>query len=236
MLWSQVAGRRPNTAYSMLQLIQESFEPYNLPFTILLFAVAGYWVIGLFGLVDMDALDGVDGVEGVDGDASGADTEVDGGDGFGHAVLHGLFKLVGASDAPLIFIISLFSLFLWAFNVAGNHYFNPAESASVSSMMLIPVIIGAFVFTRLLVRPLRPLMNMLKHAEEPVVIVGASGSVRSATLDCENYGQIEVETGDRSLLLRARLSEKAEPLPKGARVLVVSHDSDNEAYIVRPLN
>jgi hypothetical protein len=198
--------------------------------------VAGYWIIGLFGLVDMDALDGIDGVDGVDGDVDGVDPEVDGGDGFGHAILHGLFKLVGASDAPLIFIVSLFSLFLWAFNVAGNHYFNPTESGSVASLMLIPVLLSSFVFTRLMIRPLRPLMKVLKESEKPVVIVGASGTVRSATLDSENFGQIEVETGDRSLLLRARLSEKAESLPKGSRVLVVSHEEENEAYIVRPLN
>ena len=223
----------------MLELIQESFEPYNLPFTILLFAVAGYWIIGLFGLVDMDALDGIDGVDGVegaDGDASDPGTEIDSSDGFGHAILHGLFKLVGASDAPLIFIISLFSLFLWAFNVAANHYFNEAESASKATMMLLPVVLGSFVLTRLMIRPLRPLMKLLKDSEKPVAIIGASGTVRSSTLDSDEFGQIEVETGDRTLLLRAKLSEKAKPLPKGGRVLVVSHDSENEAYIVRPLD
>lgn len=226
----------------MLQLFQESFDPYNLPFTILLIAVAGYWIIGLFGLIDIDALDGIDGVDGVDSDLS-VDVDVDGiqgGDDGGHSIagafFNGLLKAVGASDAPIIFIISLFSLFLWALNVLGNHYFNAAGSGSFATMLLIPVVIGAFILTRLLIRPLRPLMKLIKDTEKPVAIVGASGSVRSTALDSEGYGQIEVETGDRSLLLRARLSEKSEPLSKGAGVLVVSHDVENEAYIVRPLN
>lgn len=237
----------------MIELFQESFEPYNLPFTILLFAVAGYWIIGLLGLVDvdgiggadgvdgMDGLDGIEGVEGIeggiDGDASGAVGDDGGNHGhIGNAFFNEILKMIGASDAPIIFVLSLFSLLLWALNVAGNHYFNPAESVSFATIILAPVVIGAFVLTRLLVRPLRPLTKLLKDSEKNISILGASGTVRSSMLDKDDFGQIEVVTGDRTLLLRARLSDLSDPLPKGSPVLVVSHDKENEGYVVRPLN
>jgi len=237
----------------MIELFQESFEPYNLPFTILLFAVAGYWIIGLLGLVDIDGIggaegvdgiDGIDGIDGVEGIEGGADADASGtigddGGSHGHlgsAFFNGMLKMIGASDAPIIFVLSLFSLLLWAMNVSGNYYFNPTESASVATIILAPVVIGAFVLTRLLVRPLRPLTRLLKDSEKDITIVGASGVVRSSMLGSDDFGQIESVIGDRTLLLRARLSELADPLPKGSSVLVVSHDKENEGYIVRPLN
>lgn len=233
----------------MLELLQESISPLNLPFTILLGAVALYWVVGLFGLVDLEGgIDGIDGVDGVDG-VEGVDADgVDGADGsdnhnltgegdhssVGGTFFHGILRLVGASDAPLIFVISVFSVFLWALNIAGNHYFNPAQSSSFATIMVIPVVILAFVITRLLIRPLRPLMDMLRTSEKPTQIIGSSGRVRSTTLD-NDFGQIEVETDEKSLILKAVLSS-GEPIAKGTEVLVVSYTPETETYTVRPLH
>lgn len=233
----------------MLELLQESISPLNLPFTILLGAVGLYWIIGLFGLVDLeggfDGIEGVDGVDGLDGvdgvDADGIegrgnhDLTGDGDDtAVGATFFHGVLRLVGASDAPLIFVISVFSVFLWALNIAGNHYFNTAQSSGFATMMVIPVVVVAFVMTRLLIRPLRPVMNMLRTSEKPAQIIGASGRVRSMTLDSE-FGQIEVEAEEKSLILKAVLSS-GDPIAKGTGVLVVSYTPETETYIVRPLD
>lgn len=214
----------------MLELFTESFEPINLPFTILLIVVAGYWIIGLLGLVDLDALDGVG--EGIDADG-GVDLEGDAGDPGGF--MTGVLRVVGASDAPLIFVISLFSIFLWALNLIGNHYFNPTDSGTVSTIIIAIVVVASFILTRLLVRPLRPLMGMLKNVEKPVEIIGSSGVVKSATID-QGFGTIEVVATQRTLVLNARLSEGNDPLTKGSRILVVSKNTDEETYIVRPLD
>ncbi|MEM7602974.1 MAG: hypothetical protein AAF357_16375, partial [Verrucomicrobiota bacterium] len=166
----------------MIDLIQESLLPINLPFTILLGAVAAYWIIGLIGLVDLDGLDslGVGEADGIDsaGSEEGAHSV------FG-SLFHGIMKFIGASDAPLIFVISLFSVFLWALNVTGNHYFNPGFEGGRATLLLLPVVVGAFVLTRLLVVPLRPLMKIVRTSEKPAEIIGASGRVRSASLDAE---------------------------------------------------
>lgn len=214
---------------NMLELFQESLHPVNLPFTILLGAVAAYWIIGLIGLVDLDGggdagdIDGIDGEGGGDGEVGGA------------GIFQTILKIVGASDAPLIFVVSLFSIFLWASNVLVNHYLNPGFDGSRATILLVPVVIGSFVLTRVLVVPLRPFMKMIRTSEKPVTILGASGRVRSARLD-DQFGEVEVETAERNLILRARISAKEEPLQKGDPVLVVSKDEDAEIYVVRALN
>lgn len=215
----------------MIDLIQESLLPVNLPFTILLGAVAAYWIIGLIGLVDLDALDslGVGEADGIDA----ASSEEAGSSALG-SLFQGIMKVIGASDAPLIFVISLFSVFLWGLNVAGNHYFNPGFEGGRATLLLIPVVIGSFVLTRLLVVPLRPVMNMIRSSEKPAEIIGASGRVRSSRLDAE-FGEVEVETSEKNLILRARTSGEGTSLTKGDRILVVSKSDDGDTYIVRPL-
>lgn len=219
----------------MLELFREAILPVNLPFTILLGVVILYWVIGLMGLVDLDAgggeTEGIDALagEGVEGDLGDAEA----GDSTGGGFLKGLLWAVGASDAPLIFVISLFYVLLWAFNVAANHYFNPAFEGGKATLLLLPVVVGAFVLTRLLVRPLRPVMKMIRDSEKPVEIVGSSGVVRSSTLDRE-FGEVEIETAERTLILRARVSDETE-LAKGDRILVVSREEEGDTYIVRAL-
>lgn len=215
---------------AMLELFQESLLPVNLPFTILLGLIAIYWVIGLLGLIDIDGPDGVEaGVE--------VDVEVDGGDDGGSAS-GGLYKtllnVIGASDAPLMFVISLFSLFLWASNVLLNHYFNPDFETGRASLLLIPVVVGSFVLTRLLVIPLRPVMKMLRSPEKPVEVIGASGIVRSSKIDSE-FGEVEVSASERNLILRARISTNEAPLVKGDRILVVSKEDESDTYVVRAL-
>lgn len=219
----------------MLELFQESLLPVNLPFTILLGAVAAYWVIGLIGLVDLDGGGEAGGLDGVDLPDGGETRGGDDGETSGSGAMQTLLKIVGASDAPLIFVISLFSIFLWACNVLANHYGNPGYDAGRATVLLLPVVAGAFVLTRILVVPLRPLMKVIRTSEKTVTILGASGTVRSARLDTQ-FGEIEVETAEKNLILRARLSAHGEPLVKGDSVLVVSKDEEADVYIVRALH
>lgn len=219
----------------MIELLRESILPVNLPFTLLLGVIGAYWIIGLLGLVDMEALDGAVESDGIDLEGGdGGDGGEDAGDSSGGGFMNALLTIVGASDAPLIFVISLFSVFLWALNVGGNHYFNPDFDGGRATLLLIPVVIGAFVITRLLIVPLRPVMKLIRTPEVPVQIIGSSGVVRSSTLDSE-FGEVEIESSERSLILRARISNDATALKKGDSILVVSKEEDSDTYIVRSL-
>lgn len=236
----------------MIELLRESILPVNLPFTILLGVVAVYWIVGLIGLVDLDGMgggldvgsDGIDGIDGIDGvDVGGAEVDgvegIDGGDSGAHSFagtfFNGLLKAIGASDAPVIFVLSVFVVILWGLNMVGNHYFNPEMTSARATIVLIPVVIAGFIMTRLLVRPLRPLMNMIRDDEKPVVIIGSSGVVRSSSLDAD-FGEVSVETEENTLILRARISDEDASLKKGDPILVVSKDNDSDTYLVRALD
>ena len=241
----------------MLDLLRESILLVNLPFTILLGAVIIYWIIALVGVLDIDALDGlgdagieVDGIEadgieldgieadGIDGDV-GAGVEAEGGVENGGSFFHAVLKIFGAADAPLIFVISLLSVFLWATNLVGNHYFNSGNSGLGGLLVAVPSLIASLVLTRIFVVPLRPVIGLLKNAEKPAEIIGSSGIVRSSRLD-EEFGEVEIESSEKNLILRARVSTGSPALEKGAPILVVSCDTgsdpESSVYLVRSLD
>ena len=144
-------------------------------------------------------------------------------------------QFLGVGDAPFTFVISVFVLFLWCGNVAANLYLNDAESTSRSNILLIGVAVAAFVLTKLTIRPLRPLMKMMRNNEVHKPLTGQSGTVRSAQLT-EEYGQIEIIEKGASLLINARLSEGCDPAPRGTEVLIVARDEDRDLHIARPIS
>ena len=224
----------------MSTVLQEAISAYNLPLTLLLGLIGLYWLISLIGLMDFDALDGVLGTDS-DGHGQGHDAgdgdHGDGDDGHGQGFFAGLMKVMGATDAPIMFVITLYSLLLWSGNMLGNIYLNGSRSGSVATGILAGSLVGAFVLTRLLVRPLRPLMKLIRDTEARVPLVGLTGTVRSLTLT-ETDGQVEVLRDGAPILLHARIAPGREPLPRGAEVLIVARiegAGDRDVYTVRPL-
>lgn len=210
----------------MNAVLQEAISANNLPLTILLGLVALYWIATLVGLMDFDALDGF---LGLDNDGSGPD-----GANSESGFLNGLLKGVGLADAPVMFILTLFSLFLWGANVLGNIYFNPEGAAATGTVILVAALVLAFVVTRLTIRPLRPLMRLMRDTEKRAPIAGLTGTVRSLEVTAAS-GQVEVERDGASILLHARVGEGSAALPRGTRVLVVMEEGEQGAYLVRPI-
>ena len=222
----------------MLELLQETVKLHNLPFTILLLVVVFYWVIAMIGLVDLDA-GGLDADVDVDVDLdldidADLDSDIDLSEAASGLTANGLLRFVGLGDAPLILILSLFSLFLWATNCLTNHYFNPAGSIKLALLLLLPVVIVAAILARLSLKPFAPLMRYIRSDEPVAQIVGDVGVVVSASLN-EEFGRIEVKFDGRPLLLNAVLSEGRDPLTKGDKILVVSQLDNTSTYVVRPL-
>lgn len=210
----------------MNAVLQEAISANNLPLTILLGLVALYWLATLIGLMDFDAIDGF---LGLDNDGTGSDgAESDGG------FLNGLLKGIGLADAPVMFILTLFTLFLWGGNVLGNIYFNPDETGAAGTIILMVALVLAFVVTRLTIRPLRPLMRLMRDTEKRAPIAGLTGTVRSLEVNSDS-GQVEVERDGASILLHARVGEGSDALPRGTRVLVVMEEGEQGAYLVRPI-
>ena len=236
----------------MHAVLQEAISAYSLPLTIIVGVIGLYWLVALIGVMDFDALDGALGLDGdagggevdvdagADGEGIDADADGDGGDHGDHSggpgFLTSVLKVMGATDAPLMFVMTVFSLVLWGANVLGNIYFNAGRSSSLATLILVAALVGAFVMTRVLVRPLRPLMRLMRDTEKRIPIVGLTGKVRSLSIT-EKGGQVEVLRDGATILLHARVAEGRDPLPRGTEVLVVLQDEDEKgAYLVRPLS
>jgi hypothetical protein len=57
--------------------------------------------------------------------------------------------------------------------------------------------------------------------------------VRSGVCD-EHSGQVELDDPESPLLVNARVAEGLSPIPRGTRIVVVSHDSLRDFYLVTP--
>jgi hypothetical protein len=195
--------------------------------------------------VEVDAGDVHVDADGHDFDAGDHSTDVDGAD-HDHAHTHhdhspnafqATLRFLGASDAPIMFVLTLFALYTWGGNMLANFYFNDAGTNAQANILLLGVVVGALILTKITVRPLRPVMKMMRSASSPgsKPLTGRQGTVRSKEITVD-YGQIEIYVDGASILLNARLSDGCAPQPRGAEVLVVSKDEDRDLYIVRPLS
>ena len=215
----------------MLDLLQESLKGYNLPFTVSVICIIIYWIIALLGAVDIDAGADFD----IDTDIE-TDTTTDapanetGNGSFFDAAI----RFAGFADAPLMFVLSVFGVMLWVCNLIANLYFNPAHSNLQATILLAPVVIIAFIITRLMIRPLRPVMKLIKGREPAAKVIGEQGVVVSSSLTSE-FGRIQIDFEGRKLLLNATVSDTDKTLQKGAQVLVVSRAENEKDYIVRAL-
>lgn len=146
-------------------------------------------------------------------------------------------RFLGASDAPIMFVLTLFSLYTWGGNMLANYYLNDAGSSGQANILLLGVVVGALILTKITVRPLRPVMKMMRSASSPgnKPVTGKQGTVRSREITSD-YGQVEIYVDGASILLNARLSDGCAPVPRGSDVLIVSKDDDRDLYIVRPLS
>lgn len=207
-----------------LGVVQELWEqailPYNLPLTILLGLVGVFWVLSFLGSLDFDFLD-------FDCDADA--------DGLGNA-LGAFMRFVNAREVPLTIILSLLVLFTWAGSILGNFYLNPTQSTLLAIGYSFASLVGSSFLVKAVTHPLRPFLRQLKDEEEnQVPLVGASGTVKSRTLDGD-FGQIEVpRTAGAPALLNAVMTGPHAPLSRGDEVLVVAFDAQRDKYLVRPL-
>lgn len=207
----------------MKELWEQALLPYNLPLTLLLGLVVLFWLFSLLGAIGLDALD-------VDIDA-----ETDG-DGVGPADLPAaMLRLVNAGSVPLTVVLSVLVLAMWMTSLCLNFYLNPTQSTLLAFGYFIAAFVLGVILTKIITLPLVPLMRKLKDSEISQPVIGEAGVVRSIGIDSK-FGQIEVQRADGApALLNARLGEDAEPLPRGASVIVVSHDASSGIYLVRHL-
>ena len=213
-------------------------SPQVLPFTLLLIPVGVYWLLALVGTVDLDFLD-IDLDTGTDNNA-----EVDGPGGPGEhgpsdhgafmSGFHGALRAVNATDVPIMIVLSILIVMTWGCAGIGNLLFNEAGSNFRGTMIGAGAFVAGLVLTRLVTEPLRPMFRAMKGDTKNRPVVGRSGKVRTAELT-DRSGQVEIEEKGEVLLLNARLRDGAEPLARGAEVIVYGYDQETGIYYVKNL-
>jgi len=230
-------------------------SPQVLPFTLLLVPVAFYWLLALVGVVDLDFLDidldldpdvdldvdaDLDLDAGAEADA-GPDTGDVGGAGHGHhspgaGILHGALRVIGATDVPIMAVLSIMIVFLWAGTMIGNQWINPGQVAFIGTMIGLGSLVAAVILARVVTYPLRPFFRAFKKGGSTnLPVIGRSGLVRSRELT-EDHGQVALEEKGEQIYLNARLPGGSPALRRGDEVLVYKYDRDSGIYYVRNLH
>ena len=211
----------------MNDLIHEAIALHNLPATLLLALMVGYWLLVLLGFLEEDA-------EPMDIDGDGAP------DSLGHT--HGFWLSVGRflylGEMPVMVVGSFFAVSLWMLSMLGNWYLNGEpdhRSAWIAVGLLVPNVLLSAVFTRIAAAPFRQLFSAMdKAATEVEAIMGREGIVTSAQVD-ERYGQVSVTTNAAPLLVNARVAPGETSLLKGSAVRVTAAGPDDAFYYIKPL-
>lgn len=210
----------------MSEVITESLAWINLPFTVLLGMVLLYWITVIVGLADMDA--GLD--HDIDHDAD-ADHDGHAGGGFLGPVLE--FFYIG--EVPVLIVLSVFSLAMWAFAVLANYYFNPSHSLLLALGLFILNLIVSGLVTRVVGAPLRQAFGYLnKDYDEHRAIVGRACVVTTSELT-NSFGQATITEGAGAPIIVNARTLHDEVLRRGDSAIIFEEDKEKGLYFIKKL-
>jgi hypothetical protein len=194
-----------------LRIVYESLRPVNLPLTMLVGAIVLYWILVLFGLLDLDLFDG-DGI-GLDigGDDGGGFGDGDGDDGGG--IFRPITQFLAMGEVPTTVVLSIMIVAMWFGSIILNHYFNEGFFWK-AALLMVPNIVGAVVATHIITLPMRKLVKKFNKGEaETKSFVGQECTILSLEANA-SHGQAQVATSGAPLVINVRTSEN-ELLRKG---------------------
>ncbi|MGC6466634.1 MAG: hypothetical protein ACON38_00025 [Akkermansiaceae bacterium] len=210
----------------MKEIWDQAILSYNLPLTVLLGLVFFFWVVSLLGIGDFDTDLDADIDVAADADVDG-NVQSEGAFGF-------ILRLVNAQDIPVMLVLSLLALFMWAFSLTLNFYFNERQSGGVAALLLAGNFFISVLLVKLVTQPLRPLFRSIKNDKEhQEPLIGSAGQVKSRVLD-QDFGQCEVvRPKGAPALLNCRLAESEEPLVRGDQILIIGFDDEAQKFIAK---
>ncbi|MCF7958916.1 MAG: DUF1449 family protein [Phycisphaerae bacterium] len=207
----------------MPEVIQEAFLPVNFISTLLLILVLLYWLMVIFGALDLGVFD-------IDVPEADADVDVDGDIG-GGGFLSSILEFFYIGEVPAMIIVSIGVLSFWTISIIGNYYLNPTRSM----LMALPVCAGNMVITILItkftLRPFRAFFASLNNDENTIKDVIGQMCVVSTTQVSDKMGQAEVTSGGAPILINA-ITEDGCTLHKGDQAVVLSKNTKTGVYTI----
>ncbi|MFW2177301.1 MULTISPECIES: hypothetical protein [unclassified Moraxella] len=223
-------------------------------FTALVLFVTLYWLVSVFGLVDVDTDFHAD----MSGDTNGfhhaphADLHADANTHHAHhthahhhdgdmGLIASILLKFGLQGVPIFIILTLFGLVGWVLSYLNGVLLEailPPSLASgigyfvIATFTLLAISIVSLAISGLIVAPIRK-----RFASSPVTshhtLVGQVAVVRTMTVD-DTHGEAVINDGGAGLILKVRAFDKN--FVQGDTVVLVEYLGDSNAYRVKGLN
>ena len=216
----------------MFEVVREALSPVVLPFTLLLGAITGYWLLVAVGLLDFDA-DGPPDVGGADLADGGAGGDIQAAADATQGAFKSALEFLNIGNVPAMIVGSIMSLSLWTWAMIGNHYFNDG-SVMRGLVLLVPNVALSIVVTKLITTPLKKFfISLSRDYEEHKPVVGRTCVVITNEVT-DSFGQAQIDTSGAPLIINVR-TYGGNILTKGESALIIKEDLENNLYTVAKL-
>ncbi len=242
----------------MKELFEFAFSSINLIPTILLLFVSLYWIVVLFGMLDMGTIDldvdtdvdvdvdvdvdihaEVDVDTDIDADVDAdvdADTDVDHG-GEVHAGGPGIVMqsliFFNVGKVPLLVLLSFIAIPFWIMALVVNYYLK-VDSFELSLILAVPEFILSLFIGKVFTEPIAKLFkNMDEEFGKGIDYIGKTAYARF-DIEENKDGQIEIDIKSTTNVLTARSISGS--IKKGDQVLIVDQNKKEGYYLVEPFS
>ncbi len=209
----------------MLEFLEASLLPVNLPYTILMLVVLIYWVSVILGVLDFDFLDFDVDVD-VDLDVD-ADMDVDAGGGFGFSQVLYFFNI---GSLPFMIILSFLAFFMWSASVLANHYVGNS-SWLIALGLFVPILIGSLFLTKFATIPFVKMFAAMER-DTDIEVIGKE-CVLMESADSVHLAHGKVVTGSGLVqMINVRTIDEGKTIPKGSTAIIVEYDEKRKCYLI----
>ncbi len=193
-------------------------------FTFVLAICMLYWLLAVFGVVEIDMLE-LDGVE----TDFGGDSDV----GTPNAMAGVMLKF-GLDGVPVTIILSFLSLFGWLISYYSVHFLSAYIPQGILRFLfgLLILIIAFWIavfITSMIIRLIRPLFQKMEQ-QTIKRILGQTAIVRTSKVT-DTFGEATFNDGGAGLILKVRTSNK-QVFAKGDKVVLLEYLEASNVYKV----
>lgn len=211
----------------MKELLELSFQGANAIPSFLLIFVLIYWVVVMFGAVDMDFFD-ID----VDVDVDGPEVDADADISVGW--LNSVLIFFNLPHIPLMIFVSFMALPMWLISVQLNDLIGNTNLL-LGIVFLIPNLLVSLFVAKFLTMPFVKLFSKMNaEGETTTTMIGKICHV-ILTLNSDSVGQVEVNVNGSNYRINAKTTE-GKVMKKGEEGLVIEYHEDGKYYVVEPYN
>lgn len=187
-------------------------------FTTMTLIVAGYWLLTMVGILDLDILD--------------FDIDLEGDSNNLHGVAAAMATL-GLTGVPVAVVISIISLVAWLicyYAVYFGLFWAQEGFMRIVAGTIVGVASLAFSLpvTAQLIRPLRKVFTKLNEQASGKSLLGTTCIIRTTRVDTD-FGEAECRLNGAPLLIKVR-SDGKTPFARGDKAVIIEHDASQQVY------